>query len=118
MEAMPATMAEGRRPRQLPGIALKVADGRTVPWRIHVRARMDHAAVAMAIRVNVEAHLRDRPVTVVRPCRAMVNRTATGVATMPVDRRLLANDGHIPLVMGNDWEDGVREAFTGDYRPV
>jgi len=89
-----------------------------VPWRTQVRARMDHAAVAMAIRVNVTAHFMDRPVTVVRPCSAMVNRTATGVAAMPVDRRLPANDGHVPLVMGNDWEDGVREAVTGDSRPV
>ena len=89
-----------------------------VPWRTHVRVRMDHVAVAMAIRVTVAAHLRDRPVTVVRPCRAMVNRTATGVAAMPVDRRLPANDGHVPLLVGNDWGNGVREALTGGFRPV
>ena len=118
MEAMPATMAAGIRPRHMPGIALKVADGQTVPWRIHVRARMDHTAVAIAIRVNVAAHLKDRPVTVVRPCSAMANRTATGVAAMPVIKSLPANDVHVPLGVGTDCGNGVREARTGGSRPV
>ena len=103
---MPATTAAGRRPRHMPGIALKVADGRMVPWRIHVRARMDHAAVAVAIRVNVTAHLRDRPVMVVRPCRAMVNRTATGVAAMPVAVRPATGSWSLRDVFTNFRFDG------------